>query len=338
MIVFLTIIAFVLFALLVFVAALHPIKPAHSPLELKRRAKNSAPAAIHDLDRYELYASVVTCLRILQIVLIVLLVAVLLVAYGWLGIVLGIVVGLGYGMVARMAVVQRLSERVYRRYENRILDFAARFENVLYVLRDAHSHAKEPPRAVHSVEELSEVIAQSRDVIGAHEQALITAALAFQDKTVASVMTPRAAIDFIKASEFLGPLVLSELHNLGHSRLPVIGEDLNHVVGILHLRDLLSLDVKRSMTAEKLMEKKVYYIHEGATLQHALAAFLKTRHHLFIVINELRETVGLLALEDVIEALIGQRIVDEDDIHADLRAVAENESKTNNRAPGHVDI
>jgi CBS domain containing-hemolysin-like protein len=106
----------------------------------------------------------------------------------------------------------------------------------------------------------------------------------------------------------------------------------------LHLRDLLSLDVKRSTTAEKAMEKKVYYIHEKDTLEHALAAFLKTRHHLFIVINDQRETVGLVTLEDVLETLIGRRIVDEDDIHADLRAVAEREGRLNNQAPSHIDL
>ena len=86
------------------------------------------------------------------------------------------------------------------------------------------------------------------------------------------------------------------------------------------------------------MEKKVYYIREDDTLEHALSAFIRTRHHLFIVINKNRETVGLLTLEDVMESLIGRRIVDEDDIHADLRAVAEREGKHNNAADGHVDL
>ena len=56
------------------------------------------------------------------------------------------------------------------------------------------------------------------------------------------------------------------------------------------------------------------------------------------MINKNRETVGLLTLEDVMESLIGRKIVDEDDIHADLRAVAEREGKTNNAAEGRVDL
>ncbi len=118
----------------------------------------------------------------------------------------------------------------------------------------------------------------------------------------------------------------------------MIKGDIDHVVGILHLRDLLSLDVRRSVTAEKAMEKKVYYIHQNDTAEHALAAFLKTRHHLFIVINAQRETVGLVTLEDVLEALLGRQIVDEDDIHADLHAVAEQKGRANNNSAGHVDL
>jgi putative hemolysin len=106
----------------------------------------------------------------------------------------------------------------------------------------------------------------------------------------------------------------------------------------VHLRDLLSLDVRESKTAEQLMEKKVYYIRHDDSLQHALAAFIKTRHHLFVVINESRETVGLLSLEDVLECLIGQKIIDEDDVHSDLRAVAARAGALNNRGEGHVDL
>jgi CBS domain containing-hemolysin-like protein len=129
----------------------------------------------------------------------------------------------------------------------------------------------------------------------------------------------------------LGPLTLNDLHKTGHSRLPVINGDIDHVVGILNLKGLLALDIKRSTTAEKAMDPKVYYIRADQVLQHALAAFLRTKHQLFIVVNEYRETVGLLTLEDAIEALIGRKIVDEFDAHDDLRAVALRNPRDNNR-------
>ena len=83
---------------------------------------------------------------------------------------------------------------------------------------------------------------------------------------------------------------------------------------------------------------RVFYIHELQTLDHALAAFIKTHHHLFVVINEYRETVGILSLEDVTEALIGRKIVDEFDAHDDLRKVANHNPHKLNSAPHHTDV
>lgn len=336
--VFLVLVALIFLACLVVIAAAHPVRPALSLAELKRRAKKSDEYVL-ELDRYELYAALVTLLRSLQAVLLVGIVCVLIGAFGgfW-GVVSALVVAIVYPALARIGGVQRGAKKLYTKYEAKLLDFAARFERFLHVFREPTMRVHEPPRELNSREDLSDIIEASKGVIGENERKLLASALAFPDKTVSEVMTPRSVIDFIKQSEFLGPLVLDELHALGHSRLPVIAEDIDHVVGVLHLRDLLSLDVRRSVTAEKAMEKKVFYIREDDTLEHALSAFIKARHHLFIVINKNRETVGLLTLEDVMETLIGRRIVDEDDVHEDLRAVAERESRTNNQASEHVDL
>lgn len=332
------ILALLIFVVLILAAAMHPVRPHYSLAELKRRAKKSKEFAL-ELDRYELHAGVVTLLWAVRGFLVVFITCLLIGAFGWFfGVVLALVAVLAYPMIARIKSLRKTSQRIYMSMEGSLLDFVARFEAIIHVFREPTSAIHEKPTELFSLDELAEVIERSKNVIGQEERLLLASALAFSDKTVQTIMTPRAAIDSIKQSEFLGPLVLDELHALGHSRLPVIEDDLDHVVGVLHLRDMLSLDVKHSSTAAKAMEKKVYYIRSDDTLKHALSAFLKTRHHLFIVINENRETVGLITLEDVMEALIGQSIVDEDDIHADLRAVAAQKSKGNNSAAGHVDV
>lgn len=317
---------------------MHPVRSHLSHAELKRRAKKSEAAGL-ELDRYELYPALVTLLRTIRALLLVLVTCLFIGAFGWVwGILFAIIVAINYSPIARLTPVQKAAESLYTTIEPGLLDFVDRFERVIRAFREPSTRVTEKRMQVHSREELAELIEASGSVISQDQRTLLSAALAFPEQTVESIMTPRNVIDFIKSSEFLGPLVLDELHALGHSRLPVIAEDLDHVVGVLHLRDLLSLDIRNSTTAEKAMEKKVYYIRQDDSLEHALSAFLKVRHHLFIVINDQRETVGLLTLEDVIEALIGRKIIDEDDIHADLRAVAARESKSNNAATGHVDL
>ena len=335
---FLFIVTLVVFLLLVIVAAMRPVYSTYSISELERRSKHTA-AFKHELERQQRLGDIQTILRIVTELLFVVTVLLLVVTFGWFfGVVFAVLVALFYPAVARVKLFTRAGWSLYDSLEPSLLRFVKKFHTVFVFLRDTPFYHPEQYRRFDSREELAELIEDAKDVLTKEERTLISSALSFHDETVDLVMTPKNVIDSIKKDEFLGPLVLDELSALGHSRLPVIDKDLDHVVGVLHLRDLLSLDIKRSVTAEKAMEPKVFYIHQQDTLEHALAAFLRTRHHLFMVINDERETVGLLSLEDVIEALIGRRIVDEDDIHEDLRAVAQREGKTNNAAPGHIDL
>ena len=86
------------------------------------------------------------------------------------------------------------------------------------------------------------------------------------------------------------------------------------------------------------MERKVYCINQNQKLEKALSAFIKTRHHLFIVVNDYRETAGVVTIEDVIEALLGRKIVDEDDVVVDLRAFAAKNPRHNNKSSAATDV
>lgn len=338
MLTFLIILTTVLCIFLLLVTATRPEVSPYSLAELERRAKHSSTAR-KQLRQQKALPDIMTLLRVIQALLLVTIILLFVVTFGWIiGIISAVLATLLYPVVARTIPLQRAARALYAKIEPSVVTFVTRFESIFRFLRDTPLYQSGATRQFGSREELYELIAESKEALSSEERLLISAALEFPEKKISSIMTPRTIIDFINKSEFLGPLVLDELHALGHSRLPVIDGDLNHVVGILYLRDLLSLDTKRSTTAEKAMEKKVFYIHQDDTLRRALAAFLKTRHHLFIVINDERETVGLVTLEDVMEQLLGKRIVDEDDIYDDLRKVAKREGSTNNTAPGHVDI
>jgi CBS domain containing-hemolysin-like protein len=261
------------------------------------------------------------------------------VTFGWLlGIIIVIVIVLLHGSLGRISFVARIAHKLYGVYEPHLITFAHRHPKVLGVIGMYTIEDERAPLRFESRDELHELVSSSVGVLSANEKKLLTHSLSFSEQLVSSVMTPSSAITSIKKSEFLGPLTLDELHKTGHSRLPVIDQDIDHIVGVLYLQNLLALDIKHSMTAEKAMEPRVFYIREDQTLQHALAAFLRTHHHLLIVINEYRETVGLLTLEDVIEALLGRKIIDEFDSHEDKRTVALRNPHDNNEPKNHEDV
>ena len=139
-------------------------------------------------------------------------------------------------------------------------------------------------------------------------------------RTVADALVPKRVVKSVSASDSVGPILMGELHSTGHSRFPVSDGTAENIVGTLYLHDLVG--EKGSGTVRDLMHKKVVYVHENFSLYQTLQAFIKTKQHLFIVVNEFEEYVGIITIEDVLERVIGRLIVDEFDQYDDLRAVA----------------
>jgi len=307
---FLVVLTVFVFILLLIVSAQRPVASSVSLFELERRAKHSA-AARGVLRREQALPDIRTLIHIKSSILLVVTVVLLIVNFGWaLGISFSILVACVYLPLAAWKPFLRLGAMLYNWGEPYYLKLVQKIAPFFAFLRDTHLSNEQ---RIDSREELQNIIERSGEALTTDERNLIVHALDFGSTLVSSVMTPRENIDHVQKGEFLGPLVLDELHALGHSRLPVVDKDLDHIVGILHMRDMLSLDIKRSSTAEKAMEPKVYYVRQSDTLEYALGVFLKVRHHLLIVVDDESNTTGLLTIEDVIEALIGRKIIVEKD-------------------------
>jgi len=307
--------------------------PKISKFELERRHKEKGPI-IDDPEymRATYYNDLLSLQKVTTSLLLVLSVIMLIAYFGWLfGFIFAVLLALEYGAIARLTFMRSISQKLYDKVELYILKFIQKYPWLIKVLRSIVTVI--PETQLSSRDELLHIVAKSESILSSEEKRLVSSGLKFGSQLVKQVMTPRSVIDSIQKSELLGPLVLDDLHKTGHSRFPVIKKDLDHVVGMLYLHDLLTLDTSKKHTSkvETVMSKQVYYIHEEQTLAHALAAFLRTRHHLFIVVNEYRETVGLICLEDVIEALLGRKIIDEFDTHDDLRMVASRNLRNNNK-------
>jgi CBS domain containing-hemolysin-like protein len=170
------------------------------------------------------------------------------------------------------------------------------------------------------VELLERQKGQTDSRIAVNEIELLQHALTFGGKMVADALVPMRVVKMVSKTDAIGPVLMDELNRSGHSRFPVYDEKREHVVGILYLHDLVS--ATHCGTVADVMSHKLTYIHEDFTLYQALQAFLKTKRHLFLVVNSFEELVGILTIEDVIEQIIGRHIMDEFDKYDDLRIVA----------------
>lgn len=179
--------------------------------------------------------------------------------------------------------------------------------------------------AIYSNDELIKILeeheASDDSTIEADEIAIVRNAINFGDRLVHDVMTPKSVVTAIDKDEILSPAVLSDLHASGHSRFPVYDETMDNIIGILYLRDLVDAR-KHSKTVKEAMSREVYFVNDSQVLDHALNAFIRTKRHLFIVINEFKEMTGIITIEDIIEEIMGREIVDEFDKYDDMREVA----------------
>lgn len=154
------------------------------------------------------------------------------------------------------------------------------------------------------------------------ELQIVTNALAFGDMKVSDVMTPRIATKMLDAEQPITKKLISELYESGFSRFPVYSESQDNIVGLLYIRDLLKLNRASKPKVENYQSKSaVIKIQETDNLDDALNKFIKTKNHMFIVVNQFNEFGGVVTLEDVLEQIIGREFVDEFDKVEDTRKV-----------------
>jgi CBS domain containing-hemolysin-like protein len=142
------------------------------------------------------------------------------------------------------------------------------------------------------------------------EKELIENIFEFDDTSASEIMTPRADMYVINVDENLN---LEDVIRSGYSRIPVIEEDIDHVIGILNIKDLFMHQVTSSEAVDvrKIMSEP-YFVPENKKLDNLLQQFKKIKQHIAIIVDEHGGVSGLITLEDALEEIVGE-IIDETD-------------------------
>jgi CBS domain containing-hemolysin-like protein len=165
----------------------------------------------------------------------------------------------------------------------------------------------------HSEEELRMILEASQEVghIDEVEQILMRRALTFGDRTVSDIMVPRTETAFLPTSDTVNEAI-AEVEETNHTRYPVFEEDVDNVVGYVHVKDLYR--APRASTLRRLL-RPIGFIAETANIEVALQRFQSTRTPMAIVVDEHGGTAGIVTIQDVVEELIGE-VQDEFDLEA----------------------
>ena len=155
-----------------------------------------------------------------------------------------------------------------------------------------------------------------------NERDIIHNALRLDEILVNEIMTPRTVVYALDDEETVGTLFERE-SNFPFARVPVYHEQLDNITGIVRRRDLLAAKAadEDHKTIAELAEPPLF-IPDNAAAADALQTFLKQNRQLAVAVDEFGTMSGVVAMEDIIEHILGQEIFENDDPAVDMRELA----------------
>ena len=159
----------------------------------------------------------------------------------------------------------------------------------------------------HTEEELRHIVAES--VAGGHlsrnERVMIENVLNLEEKTARRVMVPRPDIVYLSLARPLEDN-LRVARQTGHTRFPLCEDDLTHVIGMIHVKDLFRASGSNGGRPDlRRLAREVPFLPETLHLDDLLIEFQRNRVHLAMLLDEYGGVVGMISLENVLEELVG---------------------------------
>jgi CBS domain containing-hemolysin-like protein len=190
------------------------------------------------------------------------------------------------------------------------------------LLRLAGVHPASGHELVHSVDELKMLVSASAEsgVVQDDAEEMLHAIFDFGQTLVRHVMVPRTEMAAVPHDTDLDTLLVMATEQ-PFSKFPVYSENLDQILGIVHLKDLLqasTLPSKRPKTAEGIMREAIF-VPETARISTLLSLFRTRQQHIAIVLDEYGGTAGVVTLSDLLEEIVGEvndPFADEPDILA----------------------
>jgi CBS domain containing-hemolysin-like protein len=186
--------------------------------------------------------------------------------------------------------------------------------------------------------ELRELVdyAEASSVIESGERAMIHSVFEFGDTIAREVMVPRGDVVYIERHKNLRQ-TLSLFLRSGFSRVPVIGENLDDIVGFAYLKDVVRRDfedpdVEFTQHVDEVM-RPALYVPESKPVDALLSEMQATRQHIAVVVDEYGGTAGLVTIEDLLEEIVGEITDEYDAEQVETESLADGSVRVSSRFP-----
>ncbi len=155
--------------------------------------------------------------------------------------------------------------------------------------------------------ELRTLLSRSEQSISTEYQKMLLGILDLERRTVEDIMIPRNEIQGVDLSKSI-ERIKQQLTGAIHTRMPLYNGDINHITGILHLREALTMIDNEELTPERMVKlaHDPYYIPEHTNLYMALINFKLHKQVNGLIVDEYGDIQGLITLEDLLEEIVGE--------------------------------
>jgi len=160
----------------------------------------------------------------------------------------------------------------------------------------------------HSEEELRILLSESQrqGALPAEKATMIENVLDLAERTVTEIVMPRPDIDYLSLNKSWEDN-LDIIYRTGHTRYPLCETDLDHVIGMVHIKDIFLKKVGIKSSADLLkIKREVLFVPGSRPIESLQQDFQQRRLHLAVVVDEYGSTAGLVTMEDVLEELVGE--------------------------------
>lgn len=188
--------------------------------------------------------------------------------------------------------------------------------------------------------ELRELVdmAGADSVIEDDERQMIHSVFELGDTFAREVMVPRTEMVWVESTKTLRQAMSLSLRS-GYSRIPVVGESIDDIVGVIYVKDIARriFEHSESQTTERVSDlmRPAYLVPDSRSVDELLRDMQSARTHLAVLVDEYGGTAGLVTIEDVLEEIVGE-ISDEFDVAApDIEELGNGEFRVSSRL--HID-
>jgi len=162
-----------------------------------------------------------------------------------------------------------------------------------------------------SSDEIRIVVNEASSMIPAQHQRMLLSILDLEKVSVEDIMVPRNEVAGIDIEDDWAT-IQKQLANSQHTRLPVYAGDIDHIIGIIHVRNVINLFQSEEGSKDSLREiiREAYFVPISTQLHTQLLNFQKEKRRIALVVNEYGDIQGLVTLEDILEEIVGEFTTD----------------------------